>query len=120
MKNKNLIMADGIFGLIAGILLLIGPFLITGAALSDVTGGSGNTSGTAGLLLLLRLGALALGILTLIYYKGTNLVKPAAPVLLIVGGGVALIPFLGWAGGIVVIVGGGIAFANLKNFQPKQ
>lgn len=114
MKSKTLILSDSIFGLIAGIILLFGIWII---AASAVGGGDSGMSGSSVFLLLLKLASIALGIVTLVLYKNTNLVKPAAPVLLIVGGGVALIPFLGWIGGIVMIVGGGIGFSNLKNFK---
>ncbi|GAF40388.1 prophage Lp1 protein 6 [Agrilactobacillus composti DSM 18527 = JCM 14202] len=43
--------------------------------------------------------------------------KTAAHVLLIVGGAVALIPFLGWAGGILAIIGGALYLTSLKNFK---
>lgn len=121
MKSKSLCLADGVYGLVAGIILLIGPIIITTSAVSDVANEtSSSTAGASGFLTLLKIVAIALGILSLVFYKGTTLMKPAASVLLIVGGAVALIPFLGWAGGIVVIVGGGVALANLKNFTPKQ
>lgn len=114
MKSKTLILSDSIFGLIAGIILLFGIWFI---AASAVGGGDSGMSGSSAFLLLLKLASIALGIVTLVLYKNTDLVKPVAPVLLIVGGGVALIPFLGWIGGIVMIVGGGIGFSNLKNFK---
>lgn len=118
MKSKNLILTDGIFGLVAGVILLVAPIVITASAIGDVANGNANnTSVWSIIFLLLKLAALALGIYSLVYYKGSDLVKPAASVLLIVGGGVALVPFLGWVGGIVIIVGGGIALANLKNFS---
>ncbi|MFD1393777.1 hypothetical protein ACFQ3L_09385 [Lacticaseibacillus jixianensis] len=117
MKTKTLIQTDGIYGLVAGIILLVAPFVITASAIGDVANGNANNTSTWGIIfLLLKLAALALGIYTLTYYKGSAEVKPAAGVLLTVGGGVALIPLLGWVGGIVIIVGGGIALANLKNF----
>ncbi|KRN25055.1 hypothetical protein [Lacticaseibacillus camelliae] len=117
MKTKSLILADGIYGLVAGVILLIAPLVITASAIGDVANGNTNTTSVWGILFfLLKLAALALGIYSLIYYKNSELVKPAAAILLIVGGGVALIPLLGWVGGIVIIVGGGIALANLKHF----
>lgn len=118
MKTKSLILADGIFGLVAGVILLVAPLVITASAIGDVANGNANTTSVWSILfLLIKLAGLALGIFTLTYYKGSELVKPAAGVLLIVGGGVALVPLLGWVGGIVMIVGGGIALANLKNFS---
>ena len=68
-------------------------------------------------LLLIKELVWLIGIVGLITYKGTGLVKTAAHVLLIVGGAVALIPLLGIAGGIVSIVGGALYLASLKNFK---
>ena len=102
MKNKNLVLANGIIGLVAGIMLLIWPIML-------VLGNEANV--------IIRLAIIALGIIAIIYYKGTPLVKMAANVLFIVGGAVAFIPFLGWAGGICVIVGGSLYLASLKNFK---
>lgn len=121
MKTKGLLMTNGIVGLIGGVLLLLGPFLLTGGAVSDIAGGtSGSTSGVSTVLTLVKIAVLALGIIGLVYYKGDTRVKQAPDVLLVVGGGVALIPFLGWAGGIVVIVGGALALAGLKAFNAPQ
>ena len=69
------------------------------------------------IFILVKIAILVLGIVGLITYKGTGLVKTAAHVLLIVGGAVALIPLLGIAGGIVSIVGGALYLASLKNFK---
>ena len=41
---------------------------------------------------------LILGIIAIVYYKGDNRVGAAPSVLMIVSGGVSLIPFLGWVG----------------------
>jgi hypothetical protein len=94
MKTKGLLMTNGIVGLIGGVLLVLGPFLITGGAVSDIANGTANTGGVSVLLNLLKIAALALGIIGLVYYKGDERVKPAANILLVVGGGVALIPFV--------------------------
>lgn len=120
MKSKSLALANGIVGLIGGIILIFGPFLLLGGAVSDAAANSSTASstfGVSGFLTIVKIAILALGIIAIIFYKGTNLVKTAAHVLLIVGGGVAFIPFFGWAGGIVAIVGGSLYLASLKNFK---
>ena len=105
MQSKALVLADAIFGLAAGIILLFGIWF---ALASSVM---------AWALLLMKVAAIALGIITLVAFKGTGLVKTASCVLLIAGGAVGLIPFLGWVGGILLIIGGGITFPSLKNFD---
>lgn len=88
-------------------------------AVSDSATNSGSTS-TGGAVLalnILKIAILVLGILAIIYYKGDARVGTAPSVLLIVGGAIALIPFLGWAGGIISIVGGSLYLATLKKFN---
>ncbi len=102
MKNKNLVLANGIVGLVFGIMLLIWPIMLALGTEANV---------------LIRLAVIALGIIAIVYYKDTALVKMAANVLFIVGGAVAFIPFLGWAGGICIIIGGSLYLASLKNFN---
>ncbi|WP_436705940.1 hypothetical protein [Lactiplantibacillus plantarum] len=122
MKTKNLALTNGIVGLVGGIILLFGGWFVAGGALSDAaTGSATSTSGTVALLNILKIAILALGIIVLIYYKGDSRVNTAPGVLLIVGGAIALIPFLGWIGGIIAIIGGSLYLASLKNFnQPQQ
>lgn len=102
MKSKALALTNGIVGLVGGILLVLWPFLITLGTNFNIV---------------LRVALIVLGIVAIIFYQGTKLVKIAAHVLLIVGGAVAFIPFLGWAGGVVAIVGGSLYLASLKNFN---
>ncbi|CON87884.1 integral membrane protein [Streptococcus pneumoniae] len=61
-----------------------------------------------------------LGIIAIVYYKGDNRVGAAPSVLMIVFGGVSLIPFLGWVGGILVIIGGSLFLATLKKFKSEE
>lgn len=119
MKSKTLALTNGIVGLAGGILMLFGPFFITGAALSDVASSTGasQTTGLAAFLTIVKIAILVLGIIGAVYYRGTDYTGTAPHVLLIVGGAVALVPFLGWAGGIVAIVGGSLYLAKLKNFK---
>ncbi|QRA40298.1 hypothetical protein JMO19_03915 [Lactiplantibacillus plantarum] len=121
MKTKNLALTNGIVGLVGGIILLFGGWFIAGGVLNDAaTGSVSSTSGTAAFLNILKIAILALGIIALIYYKGDKRVGTAADVLLIVGGAIALIPFLGWIGGILAIIGGSLYLASLKHFSQPQ
>ncbi len=105
MKSKTLALISGIVGLVGGILLLIGPFVLLGTAVNTaattLNGGAtaGAVSGVALLLNALKIANLVLGIIAIVYYKGDNRVGAAPSVLMIVSGGVSLIPFLGWVGG---------------------
>ena len=97
MKTKTLALFSGIVGLVGGILLLVGPFFILGTAAATYS-----TNATAG---------------SIVYYKGDERVGVAPSVLLIVGGSVAIIPLLGWIGGIVVLIGGSLFLGSLKKFK---
>ncbi|CZD05137.1 integral membrane protein [Streptococcus pneumoniae] len=68
----------------------------------------------------LKIANLVLGIIAIVYYKGDNRVGAAPSVLMIVFGGVSLIPFLGWVGGILVIIGGSLFLATLKKFKSEE
>ena len=102
MKSTALALTNGIVGLAGGILLVLWPLLVACGTNFNIV---------------LRLALIVLAIIAIIYYKETKLVKIAAHVLLIVGGAVAFIPFLGWVGGIIAIVGGSLYLASLKNFK---
>ena len=101
MKNKNLALTNGIIGLIGGILLLFWPLMLLLGPQFNV---------------FLRLALIALGILSFIVYKDVQKVKIAAPILLILSGAIAFVPFLGWIGGILAIIAGALYLASLKNF----
>lgn len=119
MKKKTLALASGIVGLAGGIILIFGVWLILGGAYSDSAANTTNiTVGVASGLAILKMTILILGIISIVYYRGDSRVSMAPSVLLIVGGAVALIPLLGWIGGIVSIVGGALYLAKLKNFKP--
>ena len=115
MKTKTLALFSGIVGLVGGILLLVGPFLILGTAAA--TASSDATAGSILLLNALKIANLVLGIIAIVYYKGDERVGVAPSVLLIVGGSVAIIPFLGWIGGIIVLIGGSLFLGSLKKFK---
>ncbi|HFN7415933.1 TPA: hypothetical protein ACHGVF_000445 [Streptococcus pneumoniae] len=126
MKLKILALISGIVGLVGGILLLIGPFVLLGIAVNTaattLNGGAtaGAFSGVALLLNALKIANLVLGIIAIVYYKGDNRVGTAPSVLMIVSGGVSLIPFLGWVGGILAIIGGSLFLATLKKFKSEE
>lgn len=126
MKSKTLALISGIVGLVGGILLLIGPFVLLGTAVNTaattLNGGAtaGAVSGVVLLLNALKIANLVLGIIAIVYYKGDNRVGAAPSVLMIVSGGVSLIPFLGWVGGILAIIGGSLFLATLKKFKSEE
>ena len=120
MKTKTLAQVDGIIGIIAGALLAFLPiFIIFLAAISE---------DVAGLVLgiifivfsLVKIAILILGILTLVYYKDDKRISLAPSILFIVGSVVALIPFFGWIGGIVLVIGGALYLASMKQFKIEE
>ena len=119
MKTKTLAQVDGFIGIIAGAVLAFLPFFIIFlAAISE-------DEDVAGLILviifivfsLVKIATLILGILTLVYYKDDKRISLAPSILFIVGSVVALIPFFGWIGGIVLVIGGALYLASLKQFK---
>lgn len=113
MKTKTLAVTNGVVGLIGGIFLLFAIWFILGVASS----GSEIATGLMTLFVyLVKLALLVLGIVGAVYYKGDTPVGTAPSVLLIVGGAISLIPFLGWIGGILGIIGGSLHLASLKKF----
>lgn len=119
MKTKTLAQVDGIIGIIAGAVLAILPVVIVMiAAISDNEDFAGFVLGVVFLVFtLVKIATLILGILTLVYYKDDKRISLAPSILFIVGSGVALIPFLGWIGGIILIIGGALYLSSLKYFQ---
>ena len=118
MKTNTLARVNAIFGLISGIVLLLAFIMAVGAAAAtedaDVT--VGTLTGLSIILSLVKIAVLVLGIVAIVYYKDDERVTNAPSVLLIVGGAVGLIPFLGWVGGILTIIGGSLYFGTLKKF----
>ena len=122
MKTNTLARINAILGLISGIVLLLAPvnmfIMAIGAAAAtedaDVT--VGTLTGLSIILSLVKIAVLVLGIVAIVYYKDDERVTNAPSVLLIVGGAVGLIPFLGWVGGILTIIGGSLYFGTLKKF----
>lgn len=119
MKKKTLAQLDGIIGLVAGTILAILPIIIIMiASIFDNEEVVGVILGIIFIIFsLVKIGILILGILSLIYYKDDNRISIAPSVLLIVGSALALVPLLGWIGGIVIIVGASLFLGSLKKFK---
>ena len=119
MKKKTLAQLDGIIGLVTGTILTILPIIIIMiASIFDDEEVVGVILGIIFIIFsLVKIGILILGILSLIYYKDDNRISIAPSVLLIVGSALALVPFLGWIGGIVIIVGASLFLGSLKKFE---
>ena len=122
MKTNTLARVNAIFGLVSGIVLLLGPVITfimaigAAAATEDADVTVGTLTGLSIILSLVKIAVLVLGIVAIVYYKDDERVTNAPSVLLIVGGAVGLIPFLGWVGGILTIIGGSLYFGTLKKF----
>ena len=119
MKKKTLAQLDGIIGIVTGTILTILPIIIIMiASIFDDEEVVGVILGIIFIIFsLVKIGILILGILSLIYYKDDNRISIAPSVLLIVGSALALVPFLGWIGGIVIIVGASLFLGSLKKFK---
>ena len=119
MKTKTLAQVDGFIGIIAGAILAFLPFFIIFlAAISEDEDFAGVVLGIIFVVFsLLKIATLILGILSLVYYKDDKRISLAPSILFIVGSVVALIPFFGWIGGIVLVIGGALYLASLKQFK---
>ena len=119
MKTKTLAQVDGFIGIIAGAILAFLPvFIIFLAAISEDEDFAGVVLGIIFIVFsLVKIATLILGILSLVYCKDDNRISLAPSILFIVGSVVALIPFLGWIGGIVLVIGGALYLASLKQFK---
>ena len=119
MKTKTLAQVDGFIGIIAGAILAFLPvFIIFLAAISEDEDFAGVVLGIIFIVFsLVKIATLILGILSLVYYKDDNRISLAPSILFIVGSVVALIPFLGWIGGVILVIGGALYLASLKQFK---
>ncbi len=115
MKTKTLALVNGIVGLVGGIILLVGPYFIFSDAVNAVATGT-KAGGSVSMLSVITIAILVLGIIGAVQYRGDERVGAAPSVLLIVGGAIAFLPFLGWVGGIIAIVGGSLYLGTLKKF----
>ena len=122
MKTKTLAQVDGFIGIIAGAILAFLPiFMVFLAAVSEDEDFAGVVLGIIFVVFsLVKIATLILGILSLVYYKDDNRISLAPSILFIVGSVVALIPFFGWIGGIVLVIGGALYLASLKQFRIEE
>ena len=122
MKTKTLAQVDGFIGIIAGAILAFLPiFMVFLAAIFEDEVAAGLILGIIFVVFsLVKIATLVLGILSLVYYKDDNRISLAPSILFIVGSVVALIPFLGWIGGIVLVIGGALYLASLKQFRIEE
>ena len=122
MKTKTLAQVDGFIGIIAGAILAFLPiFMVFLAAISEDEDAAVLILGIIFIVFsLVKIATLILGILSLVYYKDDNRISLAPSILFIVGSVVALIPFLGWIGGIVLVIGGALYLASLKQFRIEE
>ena len=122
MKTKTLAQVDGFIGIIAGAMLAFLPiFMVFLAAIFEDEVAAGLILGIIFIVFsLVKIATLILGILSLVYYKDDNRISLAPSILFIVGSVVALIPFLGWIGGIVLVIGGALYLASLKQFRIEE
>ena len=122
MKTKTLAQVDGFIGIITGAILAFLPFFIIFlAAISEDEDVAGLVLGIIFIVFsLVKIAILILGILTLVYYKDDKRISLAPSILFIVGSVVALIPFFGWIGGIVLVIGGALYLASLKQFKIEE
>ena len=122
MKTKTLAQVDGFIGIIAGAVLAFLPFFIIFlAAISEDEDVAGLVLGIIFIVFsLVKIATLILGILSLVYYKDDKRISLAPSILFIVGSVVALIPFFGWIGGIVLVIGGALYLASLKQFRIEE
>ena len=122
MKTKTLAQVDGFIGIIAGAILAFLPiFMVFLAAIFEDEVAAGLILGIIFIVFsLVKIATLILGILSLIYYKDDKRISLAPSILFIVGSVVALIPFLGWIGGIVLVIGGALYLASLKQFRIEE
>ena len=122
MKTKTLAQVDGFIGIIAGAILAFLPiFMVFLAAISKDEDAAGLILGIIFIVFsLVKIATLILGILSLVYYQDDKRISLAPSILFIVGSVVALIPFLGWIGGIVLVIGGALYLASLKQFRIEE
>lgn len=116
MKSKTLVQVDSVIGIAGGVVLILGFWII--AVAGATAGGSKELmSVLTQIVNWLKVVVLVLGVVTIVAYHGSKIVSMIPSVFFILGGAIALLPFLGWAGGILTVIGGGLYIANLKRFE---
>ena len=117
VQARKLVLASGWIGLIGGLFLLL--FVPLTVVVTVLTLGIGAVLSIF-IAFAIKVASIILGIVCLTYYKSDARISFAGGVLLIVGGGIALIDFLGWFGGIILIVAGIMFLNSLSKFNPNQ
>ena len=113
MKSKSLVQIDSVIGIAGGIILILGFWII--AVVGASAGGSKELmSVLTQIVNWLKVVVLVLGVVTIVAYHGSKLVSVIPSLFFILGGAIALLPFLWWAGGILTVIGGGLYISNLK------
>jgi len=135
IKNEKLAQIDGIIGLITGMLLISFPFILV--LIGKLANDNDAYSAILGIIFivfseevaiiilgtifiifsLIKIIILILGIITLIYYKNDNRISFLPSLLLIIGSSIALIPLLGWFGGIIIIIASILFLESLQKFK---
>ena len=135
IKNEKLAQIDGIIGLITGMLLISFPFILV--LIGKLANDNDACSVILGIIFivfseevaiiilgtifiifsLIKIIILILGIITLIYYKNDNRISFLPSLLLIIGSSIALIPLLGWFGGIIIIIASILFLESLQKFK---
>ncbi|MCT0014301.1 hypothetical protein [Weissella confusa] len=113
-KLKSLANINGIVGLGGGVLLLFATPIILAATLNQRMMAF-NFAILA--FFMIKVAIFVLGIVGVVQFKKSSVVSNAPSVLMIVGGSIAIIPFLGWIGGILAIIGGSLFLSSIKKFD---
>lgn len=113
MKLNNLAVANGVVGLVGGIVLLFGGWFILGSAAA----GAKSLGTMSVVFLLLKVAIFVLGIIGLIQFNKAPISTKSPSVLMIVGGAISFIPLTGLIGGIIAIIGGSMYLSGLKKIK---
>lgn len=113
-KLKSLANINGIVGLGGGVLLLFATPIILAATLNQRMMAL-NFAILA--FFMIKAAIFVLGIVGAVQFKKTPVISNAPSVLMIVGGSISIIPFLGWVGGILSIIGGSLFLSSIKKLD---
>lgn len=137
MKAINLAKTTGLLSVISGIIMLLSTIIfwiiVFSSLLEENSEELNDTISTimgafliigGGTFFFISVILFILGILSLNYYKNTTLFSPSAPFLIIIGGIIGLIPFIGTLiSSICAVIGGMqylIGIKTLKRVQEKD
>lgn len=113
MNNRALVLLNALLGTIGGVAIFIALWIILGAA---ATGEESVVTAVTTGIYLLKLSFIVLSIIAMVYLKGDKRIDSAPHVLMLIGGIISLIPFLGWLGGILAFISGIFYLVALKKF----